>query len=119
MSRWIVNLLLVVLGVAALSSQAWGQCSKFGHSCYGGHGKRSEDQYPSSIDYAAANQVPALALKASQDDALTWDDSAPAVTNPEIVANVRNWLSVLGRRLRQRSSSQSASSASQSYGFLQ
>nr|QBX89034.1 CChamide-2 [Nephrops norvegicus] len=116
MSRGMINVFLVVLGVAALSSRAWGSCSQYGHSCFGAHGKRDGDQYarqePSPL-YPEANQLPEFEQR--QEDRLSVDE---AVTDREIVANARNWLAVLSHRLRQRTSPQSSPSA-QSLGYFQ
>ncbi|XP_064098918.1 uncharacterized protein LOC135210056 [Macrobrachium nipponense] len=120
MSRIVLNLAVVFVCLLALSMQVHGSCSQYGHSCFGAHGKRNGDQYPALEAgplYPAANQLSPLEVKA-QEEALSLDE--PAVSSPEIIANVRNWLSILGRRLRQRTSQSSGTSSAQNYaGYLQ
>ncbi|XP_045605219.1 uncharacterized protein [Procambarus clarkii] len=117
MVRGVPSVVIVVVGLALLTSQAWGSCSQFGHSCFGAHGKRDGgEQYPRQQEpsplYPEVN--PLAEFETRQDLPV---DEVPAVTNREIVANVRNWLAVLSRRLRQKTSSQASPSA-QSIGYF-
>nr|XP_053651920.1 neuropeptide CCHamide-1-like [Cherax quadricarinatus] len=99
-----------------------GSCSQFGHSCFGAHGKRDGEQQYVQQQVDAAALYPGETqlqeqLDGRSDLPLPLQDMPDAFTNREIVANVRNWLAVLSRRLRQRSSQ--LSSSTQSNGYFQ
>ncbi|XP_075231490.1 neuropeptide CCHamide-2 isoform X1 [Lycorma delicatula] len=67
-------------------------CSAFGHSCFGGHGKRADEEFFPQTDYDSA--VPSSADAGSVDNNMMEKPhrATTSVLAPDIVPLLRQWL---------------------------
>ncbi|XP_075231491.1 neuropeptide CCHamide-2 isoform X2 [Lycorma delicatula] len=84
-------LLLIAAALADIASAKRG-CSAFGHSCFGGHGKRADEEFFPQTDYDSA--VPSSADAGSVDNNMMEKPhrATTSVLAPDIVPLLRQWL---------------------------
>ncbi|XP_050720178.1 neuropeptide CCHamide-1-like [Eriocheir sinensis] len=102
MGRLAVCVVLSFIVACSIFNLADGKCSQFGHSCFGAHGKRADEQYgalePVEDLYPSATQL------RDAEEQLAMEDVAMA--NPRTMAGVRNLMDMIGQLMRQRAAAQ-------------